>query len=84
MRSERGVYVVDVIYDDGEAGIITIDSGAGISVWPKNLKANIPMGPKSDMVLNAANGTPISNLGAKIIGFQGRKHSAVTGFTGRV
>ena len=82
MRIERGVYVVDVLYDDGETGAITIDSGAGISVWPRNMKASIPMGPKSDVVLSAANGTPIANLGTKIIGFRGRKHSP--GFTRRV
>ena len=34
LREHKGVYVFDVQYCDGEEGTITLDSGAGVSVWP--------------------------------------------------
>ena len=36
VRVKKGVYVVDVRYEDGKTGVITLDSGAGVSVWPKD------------------------------------------------
>ena len=63
---KKGVYVFDVTYEDGEQGTITLDSGAGVNVWPKNLKPNIPMeAKKQGLNMFAANGTPIEHVGTK-------------------
>ena len=35
VRIERGTFVFDVHYDNGEKGVITLDSCAGASVWPE-------------------------------------------------
>ena len=35
LRVDRGTYVFDVEHSDGEDGSITLDSGAGVSVWPE-------------------------------------------------
>ena len=73
LRENRGAYVFDVIYEDTkEKGTVTVDSGAGVSVWPKGQLKSVPMLPKqkgSRMV--AANGTEIKNEGQKIIKFGG-------------
>ena len=73
LRKDNGVYVMDVIYADGTAGVITLDSGAGMSVWPKTLQTQVPMTRKSDIHLTAANGTAIENLGNKVIQFKGKR-----------
>jgi hypothetical protein len=53
-------------------GKITLDSGAGVSVWPQKLKKNLKMLPKDDSLrMIAANGTPIQNYGKKVIKFKG-------------
>ena len=70
--SKKGVYVFDVTYEDGEQGTITLDSGAGVNVWPKNLKPNIPMeAKKQGLNMFAANGTPIEHVGTKTVRFKG-------------
>ena len=38
LRVQKGVYVFDIMHEDGEDGVVTLDSGAGVSVWPKDLK----------------------------------------------
>ena len=78
LRKERGVFVIDVRYESGEEGTITLDSGAGVSVWPKDLQPSVKMLPRKEgLRMIAANGTVIDNIGQKIIRFQG------LGFTGR-
>ena len=86
LRKSMGVYKMDVVYEDGEVGSITLDSGAGISVWPKDLQKQVKMGKKTDHKLRAANGTEIKNFGSKEIRFQARKpeEKKRLGFTGRV
>ena len=49
LRKKKGVFVFDVKYQDGDSGEITLDSGAGVSVWPKGHKQNIlRVGPKKE------------------------------------
>ena len=58
--------------DDGEKGQIVLDSGAGVSVWPKKLKTELKTMPaKKGMHMVAANGTKIENFGQKVITFKG-------------
>jgi hypothetical protein len=75
LKKERGTFVFEVEYlDDGETGHITLDSGAGVSVWPKKLKTELKTLPKKDgLNMVAANGTKIENFGQKLISFKGLK-----------
>ena len=74
LRVEGGVYVFDVVYNDGTAGVITLDSGAGVHVMPKGLQKMVEMQPKQvGLKLSAANGTTIENLGTKVLKFKGMK-----------
>ena len=71
LRIDRGTFVFDVEFQDGEVGTITLDSGAGVNVWPENLQSHVPMMAKDPRLrMTAANGTNIDNLGTKIIKFQ--------------
>ena len=82
LRKEKGVYVIDVKYENGDEGAITLDSGAGVSVWPKNWKTDAKMMPKKKgLKMIAANGTSIENIGQKVIKFRGEEapHSCFTG-----
>lgn len=72
LRKERGVYVIDAKFEAGGEGVITLDSGAGVSVWPKDMLAEVPMMPKKKgLKMMAANGTEIANIGQNMIKFQG-------------
>ncbi len=72
LRVEGGTYVFDVELEGGELGTITLDSGAGVNVWPKELQAHIPMQPKDPKLrMTVANGSSIENLGTKVIHFKG-------------
>ena len=68
------MYVFDVKYQDGEEGTITLDSGAGVSVWPKEWAQYVTRtGPKKQgLKMVAANGTPIENVGQAKLVFKGR------------
>ena len=56
----------------GETGEITLDTGAGASVWPKGLLPEVPLTAKaSGLRLVAANGTPITTYGQAVIKFRG-------------
>lgn len=81
LKKDKGTYVFEVQYlDDGKTGCITLDSGAGVSVWPKSMKENIETLPKAvGLNMVAANGTRIANYGQKLIKFKGQQSS----FTGR-
>ena len=46
VRKDKGVYVIDVKYEGGDEGAITLDSGAGVSVWPKTMKKEVKLMPK--------------------------------------
>ena len=71
MRKDRGTFVLEVEFKNGEKGVITVDSGAGVSAWPRDLLQGVPMGPRNDSLrMVAANGTTIANLGTKVIQFE--------------
>ena len=58
LRVERGTYVFDVKYNNGEEGTITLDSGAGVNVWPDGMLKDIPLRPpEPGLKMTAANGT---------------------------
>jgi hypothetical protein len=64
--------VFDVEFQNGEVGAITLDSGAGVNVWPEGLLQQVPMMPKDPRLkMTAANGSNIENLGTKLIKFRG-------------
>jgi hypothetical protein len=80
LRIERGTFVFDVTYSGGQEGTITLDSGAGVNVWPENLLKEIPMGPPdAALKMTAANGTSIPSSGTKMVEFTPRS----PGFTRR-
>ena len=73
LRIKKGVFVFDVQYQDGDSGEITLDSGAGVSVWPKGLKQSLlRVGPRKEgLKMVAANGTTIENVGQTKVVFRG-------------
>ena len=72
LRVDRGTYVFDVKYQNGEHGTITLDSGAGVNVWPEGMLKDIPLQPpEPGLKMTAANGTEIPNLGCKVVEFVG-------------
>ena len=71
LKVKDGTHVFDVQYKDGEVDEFTLDSGAGVNVWPQGRREDIPMMPKrSGFRMCAANGTEIQNLGRKIVQFR--------------
>ena len=79
------VYVFDVELDDGSTDVVTLDSGAGCSVWPHGRHAGTSkMTEKKKCVgMVAANGTPIKHYGQRKVNFKGAK-AAESGFSGRM
>jgi hypothetical protein len=70
LRTERGTFVFDVTYVGGQRGTITLDSGAGVNVWPESLLKEVPTGPpEAGLKMTAANGTSIPSKGTKVIEF---------------
>ena len=56
----------DVQFENGEQGTITLDSGAGVYVWPKDKLRDVPTMPKKQgLRMCAANGSEIKNHGSK-------------------
>ena len=75
LREQKGVYVFDVQHHDGQEGTITLDSGAGVSVWPKDWTQHIAetLPRKPGLKLVAANGTPIENVGRARVMLKGKR-----------
>ena len=89
VTTKNDTFVFDVQYESGEMGTITLDSGAGVNVWPMDKLPSVPMmAKKSDLRMIAANGSEIRNYGRKLIKFRGSdfgKHAAEKSvFSGRV
>ena len=78
VRVRNNVYVFDIEMDDGSKDVVTLDSGAGVSVWPKGRHAgNAKMTPKKNGVgMVAANGTKIDHYGQRKVSFKGVKGDA--------
>ena len=80
LRLERGVYVFDIVFPNGEKAVVALDSGAGVCVWPETWKVDAKLEKKEEgLSMIAANGTEISNLGQNVIQFK-----AVRPFTGQL
>ena len=72
VKIQDETFVFDVEYDNGEKGTITLDSGAGVNVWPRGARQDVPvMAKKPGLRMCAANGTEIKNYGRKVIQFKG-------------
>ena len=73
LREKRRTSVFDVVFEDTkEKGEVTLDSGAGVSVWPKGKMKGVKMLPQQKgLRMKAANGTEIVNSGQKVIRFRG-------------
>lgn len=70
-KNETFVFKVQFEETGGE-GTITLDSGAGVNVWPRNTLREVPMKPKAKgLKMVAANGSEITNYGQKLIKFRG-------------
>ena len=75
-------FVFNVTFENGEEGTITLDSGAGVNVWPKHIKVpgkNLPK--KQGLRTGAATETEISNMGREVIAFAGRWGETPLGFS---
>jgi hypothetical protein len=85
LRIERGTFVFDVDFQGGQHGTITLDSGAGVNVWPEGLLPELPMQPpEKGLKMTAANGTEIPSRGVKTIEFVTRSGADRSGFTRRM
>ena len=72
--------LIEVEYECGERGTITIDSGAGVSVWPRGRLPGVAVDRSVKAVeMTAANGTKIPHYVRKVVRFKGIK----TGFRGQ-
>ena len=70
LRVQDGGYVMDVELEDQTEDVITLDSGAGLNVWPKCRSAG--MTPKrAGIGMVAANGTPIACYGQRQVWLRG-------------
>ena len=58
--------------DTKQEGKVTLDSGAGVSVWPREKMKGVKLLPKKKCLwMVAANGTETSNNGQEAINFRG-------------
>ena len=80
MRIENETYVYDVQLEDGSVVTVTMDSGAGCSVWPRGKPAgkSVLEPKKPGMRMTAANGTDIGYYGQRTIRFRGIDASGFT------
>ena len=57
LKVEKGTFVFDVGFKDGEADAITLDSGAGVNVWPVDVQRRLSLLPRDPRLrTTAANG----------------------------
>ena len=77
LRRDKGTFVFDVQYScNGEMDTVTL--------WPKHKLPEVELLPKKEgLKMIAANGTPIQNLGQKIVKFRGISHEGKLDFTRR-
>ena len=74
LRIDRGVYVFDVRLNDGAPGVVALDSGAGVNVWPNTWSNDAKMEEQiRGLTMVAANGTEMETLGQKVIKFKAVK-----------
>ena len=73
LRKDKGTFVFDIQYSvNGNMDTITLDSGAGVSVWPADKLPEVSMtAKKPGLRMVAANGTDMKNYGQKTIRFRG-------------
>ena len=70
LHIDRGVYVFGVKFSEGDRGVVALEIGAGVSVWPKDWKNEAKMEDKKPgFKIATANGTTIENAGQKVIKF---------------
>ena len=77
-------FVMDAQFVNGECESITLDSGAGVHVWPKTKQPEGKVLPrKAGLRMVAANGTNIQNYGQKEICFRGVEQRPAMVFSGQ-
>jgi hypothetical protein len=72
LRKRGGVYVLDVVFFDGQnavRGEVIIDSGAADNVMPKNILTGVTMRAKEGCRFVAADGGEMGNYGRKDVQF---------------
>ena len=89
VKTHKDMFVFDVQFESGQLDTITLDSGAGVHVWPKDKLPEVPLMPRKDNLrMLAANGSEIKNYGRKLIKFRGndfgKKRAEDLVFSGRV
>ena len=71
LRLGRGTYIFDIKLMSGKRGQTTLDSGAGVNVWPHSKLREVPTQPPDpNLRMRAANGEEIPNLGIKEVEFE--------------
>ena len=75
---ENNTFVFDIMLDNGDLQVVTLDSGAGCNVWPRGVAAGggqlMQKPPGIKMI--AANGSEIQNFGQRLVGFRGVEASS--------
>ena len=82
VKVEKNTYVFDIQVEDGEKITVTLDSGAGCSVWPRgwNPGKDSKLLPRDQSVrMVAANGTDIPCYGQRVVKFRGIQESDFPG-----
>ena len=72
MDLRKGVYVLDVVFLDGETAVqgeVVVDSGAADNVTPKGILNHVEIREPEACRFVAADGSPIWNYGRKDIQF---------------
>ena len=73
MQMRRGIYVMDVVFLDGETAVqgeVVVDSGAADNVMPNQVINNIEiLEPEPRAIFVAADGNPMGNYGRKNVQF---------------
>ena len=76
--SEQNTFKFDVQYPNGAEGALTLDIGAGASVWPHAMHPEVPrLKSTAGLRLIAANGTEIANYGRAAIKSRGVRSKPV-------
>ena len=75
LKQKKDTFVSDFVYEEtGEKDEVTLDTGAGVSVWPQGKLPQVRMQPKKrGLKMIAANGSEIGYFGQKAVKFRGHE-----------
>ena len=72
MEMRKGIYVMDVVFFDGESAVqgeVVVDSGAADNLMPNRVLNNVEMREPENCKFVAASGQPMGNYGRKDVQF---------------